>query len=192
MSLQPDSSAFKVANTDKPSSQEVLDFHTNADTDGSIKALHHTLGPNATQAAPGNHSHDGGASGSLSGYASITHNHDTVYWKNNVPWIALPFAGGWTDYGAASFQVCQYRLVGDEVQVRGEMKHAVTTTIGVFANFPAGYKPPNQLQFLGIGSGGGIVDMRLLATGAINVNGYGANASGASISLNTIRFSILA
>lgn len=44
------------------SSKEVADFHKNADKDGSAKALHHTLGYGPNQAAPGNHSHDGGTS----------------------------------------------------------------------------------------------------------------------------------
>lgn len=47
---------------DKPPAKEVLDFHTHADTDGSAKAVHHSLGSGANQASPGNHSHDGGAS----------------------------------------------------------------------------------------------------------------------------------
>ena len=35
------------------------------DTDGGPYALHHTLGSNANQAAPGNHTHDGGDSDTL-------------------------------------------------------------------------------------------------------------------------------
>lgn len=54
-----------VENKDKPSSKVVRDFHINADTDGSQKGLHHTLGPGANQAAPGNHTHDGGNSATL-------------------------------------------------------------------------------------------------------------------------------
>lgn len=33
--------------------------HLDADTDTSITAIHHTLGPNPTQASPGSHRHDG-------------------------------------------------------------------------------------------------------------------------------------
>lgn len=33
--------------------------HANADTDTSTSSIHHTLGPGPTQAAPGNHTHDG-------------------------------------------------------------------------------------------------------------------------------------
>lgn len=46
----------------KPTAEEVDDFHTNADVDTRIESIHHTLGPGATQAAPGNHLHDGGTS----------------------------------------------------------------------------------------------------------------------------------
>lgn len=46
----------------KPTAEEVEDFHTNADVDTRIESIHHTLGPGATQAAPGNHLHDGGTS----------------------------------------------------------------------------------------------------------------------------------
>lgn len=46
----------------KPSSKEVQDFHTNADTDGSSKSIHHTLGSGINQASPGTHTHDGGNS----------------------------------------------------------------------------------------------------------------------------------
>lgn len=69
----------------KPKAQEVIDFHTNSDKDGSPKAIHHTLGPGPNQAAAGNHSHDGGNSakgiipldglsltGSRSGGAALT------------------------------------------------------------------------------------------------------------------------
>lgn len=47
---------------EKPSTKEVQNFHTNADTDGSHKAIHHTLGPGINQAATGTHTHDGGNS----------------------------------------------------------------------------------------------------------------------------------
>jgi len=60
------------ATKEKPSPKEVLDFHTHADTDGSQKAIHHTLGPNHNQAAPGNHSHDGGNSAVLQLLDGIT------------------------------------------------------------------------------------------------------------------------
>lgn len=48
-----------------PSSKEVEEFHRNADTDGSSKSVHHTLGSGQSQAAPGNHTHTGGDSVTL-------------------------------------------------------------------------------------------------------------------------------
>jgi len=48
--------------TDKPDAATVEDFHTNADTDVRSESLHHTLGPGAGQASPGNHTHNGGDS----------------------------------------------------------------------------------------------------------------------------------
>jgi hypothetical protein len=48
-----------------PSTDQVNKFHEKADKDASPKALHHTLGPGANQAASGDHSHDGGNSTQL-------------------------------------------------------------------------------------------------------------------------------
>lgn len=51
-----------MADKAKPSDEEVRTFHTNADTDGSSKSIHHTLGPGRGQASPGDHDHNGGSS----------------------------------------------------------------------------------------------------------------------------------
>lgn len=51
-----------MADIEVPSEGEVAKFHTNADTDGRAQSAHHTLGYGATQASPGNHTHDGGTS----------------------------------------------------------------------------------------------------------------------------------
>lgn len=56
----------------RPSSTEVSVFHTNADTDGSDKAVHHTLGPGRNQASPGGHTHDGGSSKALLDGVTLT------------------------------------------------------------------------------------------------------------------------
>lgn len=55
-----------------PSAKEVTAFHDNDDVDGSKEAHHHTLGPGATQAASGNHTHDGGDSAELTDYAKVS------------------------------------------------------------------------------------------------------------------------
>ena len=56
----------------KPPQNEVVDFHTNSDKDGSQKSQHHTLGPSHNQAAPGDHSHDGGNSVKITPLEGIT------------------------------------------------------------------------------------------------------------------------
>ena len=63
-----------MATEDKnsPKGEAVAKFHTNADTDSSRTALHHTLGPGANQAAKGNHTHDGNDSPQLLSGTSIS------------------------------------------------------------------------------------------------------------------------
>lgn len=43
----------------RPEAKVVNEFHTNDDADRDAAAHHHTLGPNANQASPGSHRHDG-------------------------------------------------------------------------------------------------------------------------------------
>jgi hypothetical protein len=45
-----------------PTPEQVQKVHEKSDKDTSPKAQHHSLGPQANQASPGNHTHDGGAS----------------------------------------------------------------------------------------------------------------------------------
>ena len=56
----------------KPTADVVEDFHTNADIDTRVEAIHHTLGPAPTQAAPGDHVHDGGTSSLLLSGVTLT------------------------------------------------------------------------------------------------------------------------
>lgn len=56
----------------KPDAQAVADLHTNDDLDSTPSSHHHTLGPGSTQAAPGNHVHDGGTSPLLLTGVTIT------------------------------------------------------------------------------------------------------------------------
>lgn len=62
----PEVNPPKIAVNKKPPPKDVIDFHTNSDKDGSQQAQHHSLGPGHNQAAPGDHSHDGGTSTRLS------------------------------------------------------------------------------------------------------------------------------
>lgn len=57
--------------------------HKSSDTDAERLSMHHTLGAGSTQAAPGNHNHDGDYSSTShnhdAAYAAIDHNHDAEY-----------------------------------------------------------------------------------------------------------------
>lgn len=59
---------------DKPKAtpDEVEEFHQNSDLDSRLEAQHHTLGAGPTQAAPGDHLHDGGSSSLLLTGVTIT------------------------------------------------------------------------------------------------------------------------
>lgn len=61
---------------------------------------------------------------------------------SSVPWISPPGLNGWNNYGAP-WQTCQYRKVGDIVQIRGLVAGG-TIGLAVF-NLPAGFRPPGQL-----------------------------------------------
>lgn len=50
----------------------VEQLHTNDDLDTQKNAHHHTLGPTANQASPGNHTHDGTNSSQLMSGITIT------------------------------------------------------------------------------------------------------------------------
>jgi hypothetical protein len=68
----------------KPPSQVVDDFHTNSDVDARSESQHHTLGPQPTQAAPGDHIHDGGDSRLLLEGVSIIGQRGTDAWALSI------------------------------------------------------------------------------------------------------------
>jgi hypothetical protein len=67
-----------------PSSSEVDNFHSNSDLDASVNAQHHTLGPSGNQAAPGNHTHDGGSSPLILAGLTITGSRGSDAWRQSV------------------------------------------------------------------------------------------------------------
>ena len=68
----------------KPPAQAVDDFHTNSDVDSRPEAQHHTLGPQPTQASPGDHTHDGGDSRLLLEGVVIAGSRNTDAWRLSV------------------------------------------------------------------------------------------------------------
>lgn len=78
------------------STREVQDFHTNDDMDAGKNAHHHSLGPSASQASPGSHSHDGTDSRQLMAGITITGSKGgNVALANLISALAL--ALGFTD-----------------------------------------------------------------------------------------------
>lgn len=68
----------------KPPAQAVDDFHTNSDVDARAESQHHTLGPNPTQASPGDHRHDGGDSALILEGETISGSRATDAWRQSV------------------------------------------------------------------------------------------------------------
>lgn len=105
-------------------------------------------------------------------------------------WTALPFSAGYSDNGGGQ-QVCQYRRIGDEVELRGLAKSNGTTAF--IATLPVGFRPPAY-----------IIDDRRVATGVsssapirvdIDSSGLiqtsdGVVANGFWVTLQGIRFSV--
>ena len=95
-----------------------------------------------------------GSTGSVGGYSSggnfYVEDVGPVSMSSNPPaqpasvWTNVTFQNGWSNYGAP-FQTVQYRLIGDEVKVRGLMKGGTIGAVSAFT-LPAGYWPPAVLQ----------------------------------------------
>ena len=64
------------------------------------------------------------------------------------PWTAFPFSAPWTNWAVMdpSWQVCEYRKVGDMVQFRGlaYKNSSSSTTMGIL---PVGFRPLGRLHF---------------------------------------------
>jgi hypothetical protein len=81
-------------------------------------------------------------------------------------WHALPFRGGWSDYGG-QWQGAQYRMEpGNVVRLRGLFKANAATVgtpsiVGVFADMPTFFSPPLEEVFHTIASGSGLGAARI-------------------------------
>ena len=75
---------FGADENPKPPSQVVDDFHGNSDVDSRAEAQKLTLGPIPIQAAPGNHTHDGGDSALILEGQTISGSRATDAWRISV------------------------------------------------------------------------------------------------------------
>lgn len=112
-------------------------LHHNADTDGSPKSVHHTLGPGPNQAAPGNHTHDGGQSATLDG-------------EVDTGWLDIAVSA--TFAAMAGTEKPQARKIGNKVWLRGGFTNAGITATANFnvGTLPTGTYPPVNMV-VGIG-----------------------------------------
>lgn len=72
-------------NDSSPGTEEVARFHDNDDVDGNVFSHHHTLGPRSTQAAAGNHRHDGADSAAIFDSLENPHGSNDPYTGNPLP-----------------------------------------------------------------------------------------------------------
>lgn len=84
LSSDDNPSTFGRDENPKPPAQAVDDFHTNSDVDARAESQHHTLGPNPTQASPGDHRHDGGDSALILEGETISGSRATDAWRQSV------------------------------------------------------------------------------------------------------------
>jgi hypothetical protein len=90
-------------------------------------------------------------------------------------WTNVTFAGAWINFGPP-YQNCQYRKVGDDVEVRGMCKSGA---VGPLFTLPVGFRPPADLQFttasgslfaMLVITSAGVVSLSTGALTSLNVN----------------------
>lgn len=77
-----------------PPAPEVGAFHAHADTDASGLAQHHTLGALSSQAAPGDHLHDGGSSPLLIQGLTVSGTRGSTAYYNSIEAILQKLGAG--------------------------------------------------------------------------------------------------
>lgn len=109
-------------------------------------------------------------------------------WATEVgAWTAVTFLNSWVNYGS-TYQVAQYRKVGDCVEIRGSVKNG--TAGSVVFNLPAGFRPPADLYLPGNNNAGaGASPVYIQSDGDVI---HTATATTTYYSLDGARFSTIA
>jgi hypothetical protein len=105
-----------------------------------------------------------------------------------TPWTAPTLLNSWVNYGSG-FQDCQYRRVGDMVQVRGLIKSG---TIAVIFNLPAGFRPPAFAIFQQECNPTKSCRIDVYGNGNVTLVAYDAGGGNGYVSLDGISFSVTA
>ena len=116
------------------------------------------------------------------------------------PWITMSLNAGWV---GRSDDTPQYRMVGDEVQVRGQIAWAIPSYGGnPMTTLPVGYRPGRgEVNFMAlfmstggvpISSGNGLWGPRLVVLSSGNIEAMGMNQTvGGYLCLSSIRYTTL-
>lgn len=90
-----------------------------------------------------------------------------------TPWAALPLAAGWTPN--AGYIGCQYRMIGDRVEVRGVTNHAaVAAPVAITTALPAAFRPTAIYPFVAMSSGI-LCELEATPAGIINLAATASN-----------------
>jgi hypothetical protein len=116
-----------------------------------------------------------------------------VYFGNGIgytPWTDIPLSGSWAAFDTigSGHRNPQYRKTSfNEVQCRGLIKHATTTTTGTFATLPTGFRPTETEMFLA-NANAGVARIDVLNTGVMSLNSYIASGNAGFVSLAQVKF----
>lgn len=87
-------------------------------------------------------------------------------------WTGVTFTNSWVNFGS-TFQNCQYRKVGDEVQLRGTMKTGTVNTAAF--TLPAGFRPPADVSFAQ--SSNALFGLLIISSAGVVTPAIGSNVS---------------
>lgn len=115
----------------------------------------------------------------------LERSHDGTSWSpivaGDTGWIDATLVGGWSNL-LGNYSPTRYRLMAGQVYLEIAIKLG---TLGAFT-LPPEMRPGKILSFLGTANGG-IADLRIYPTGTVEVAGFYAGGTGASV-LATLNF----
>jgi hypothetical protein len=103
-----------------------------------------------------------------------------------TPWINATLENAWVTY-STGFDVAQYRMLGDKVELRGLIKNGTATA--TMLTLPVGYRPLKDQIFI-CWSNTGFARVDVAAVGSVRVAAYGTGGSNVFVSLANLSFSI--
>ena len=102
-------------------------------------------------------------------------------------WNTLSLLNGWVVVDSSLYPVLQYKVTGNQVHLRGMIKHATTSTVGMIANMPSETRPSKTLIFTAMTSSG-LARIDVYPHGELWVQGYRAGGNGGYVSLTGLNY----